>query len=69
MCVSILSTCLKHKYYIFREECKAQTSGFPGAVYKGFPSRDEAEQFASSSRGYGSAARDRYTGDFSLGRR
>lgn len=32
--------------YLTWEECKSQVDGFSGAVYKSFPSLDEAEEFA-----------------------
>ena len=46
----------KNKYYAVRvgktpgvyltwEECRRQVSGYPGAVYKSFPTRQEAEGF------------------------
>ncbi len=36
-------------------DCKAQVTGFSGAVYKKFSTRAEAEAFAGASGGYGSA--------------
>ncbi|OON85483.1 hypothetical protein BXO88_11815 [Oribacterium sp. C9] len=36
-------------------DCKAQVTGFSGAVYKKFSTLEEAEAFAGASGGYGSA--------------
>ncbi len=36
-------------------ECKAQVTGFSGAVYKKFSTKAEAEAFAGASGGYGAA--------------
>ena len=36
-------------------DCKAQVTGFSGAVYKKFSTRAEAEAFAGASGGYGSS--------------
>ncbi len=33
------------------DECRAQTLGFPGAVFKGFPTREDAERFVSGEEG------------------
>ena len=46
-----------------REECQAQVNGFSGAVYKGFSTRVEADQFVTQGRP-SSAARSSYAGDF-----
>ncbi|ETP73967.1 putative double-stranded RNA/RNA-DNA hybrid binding protein [Lachnospiraceae bacterium JC7] len=37
-------------------DCKAQVMGYPGAVYKKFSTRGEAEAFAAASGGYGSTS-------------
>ena len=36
--------------YLTWDECKAQTHRFPGAIFKGFASRSEAENFMSQGR-------------------
>lgn len=38
------------------EECRQETGGFPAAVYKKFPSREEAERFLSEESSGASAA-------------
>lgn len=35
--------------YMKWEECKAMVHGFPGAVYKSFPTREEAERFVQQA--------------------
>lgn len=37
--------------YMKWEECKAMVHGFPGAVYKSFPTRAEAERFVQGDMG------------------
>lgn len=37
--------------YTSWDACKSMVHGFPGAVYKGFATRAEAEQFLEEKRG------------------
>lgn len=43
--------------YMKWEECKAMVHGFPGAVYKSFPTREEAERFVQADAGRKQAGR------------
>lgn len=51
----------KKKYYAVKEgmvrgifetwdECKQSISGYPRAIYKSFPSREQAEEFLNSNK-------------------
>ncbi len=65
----------KNKYYAVRvgktpgvyltwEECRRQVSGYPGAVYKSFPTRQEAEGFMTGNgMAKASAAGKKLTGE------
>ena len=45
-----------------RAECEAEVKRYPGAVYKGFSDRTEADSFAYA--GPSGSARERYARDF-----
>ena len=42
--------------YLTWDEAKVLVNGYPGAIYKSFKTREEAEEFMQGSGGYGSAS-------------